>query len=98
MTGMATATIRHAAIEDLPMRISGDPDDQDFVGIRAFTVVLDRQFFCRGPVTMADEAAGVIEYYPVDAAGNYVFDPENGAWKVERVTGKVRIFAEGARC
>jgi hypothetical protein len=52
------------------MRISGDPEDNDFVGGRAYTVVLDRQFFCAGPVTMADEASGIIEYYPVDRDGN----------------------------
>jgi hypothetical protein len=80
------------------MRISGDPEDQDFVGNRSYTVVLDRQFFCRGPVTMADEASGVIEYYAVDREGNYMFDPVSGAWKLERVTGRVQIFVEGARC
>ena len=80
------------------MRISGDPSDPDYVGNTNPTVVFNREFFTLGPVTMADEMAGVIEYYPVDAAGNYVFDPENGSWKVERVTGNVRIFVEGARC
>ncbi len=80
------------------MRISGDPSDPDYVGNTSPIVVLDREFFMLGPVTMADETSGVIEYYPVDAAGNYMFDHENGSWKVERVTGNVLIFVEGARC
>lgn len=80
------------------MRISGDPDDADFVGNRHFTVVMDRAFFTRGPIIMADEAAGVIEFHPVDKHGNFLFDEANSCWKVERVTGSVRIFGEAARC
>jgi len=80
------------------MRISGDPSDPDYVGNMTPVVVLDRAFFTLGPVAMADEAAGVIEYYPVDESGNYQFDQARGCWKVERVTGKVRIFVETTRC
>ena len=80
------------------MRISGDPSDPDYVGNMNPIVVLDRAFFTLGPVTMADEAAGVIEYHPVDAAGNYIFDAAGACWKISRVTGQVRIFVEPTRC
>lgn len=80
------------------MRISGDPTDQDYIGDTAVAVIIDRKFFAGGPIRMADEAAGVIEYHPVDAAGNYIFDQTAACWKIARVTGAVRIFVEPARC
>ena len=80
------------------MRISHDPQDPDYIGDRTFCVVLDRQFFTKGPVLTADEATGQLTYMPVDDRGQFLFDDELGCWKVEALAGEVRIFEQAARC
>lgn len=78
-------------------RIASDSADPDFVA-GGHTIVLDGRFFTLGPVIMADERTGVIEYFPVDANGNFRFDPAVGCWVRASVTGQVRIYGEMARC
>jgi hypothetical protein len=61
-------------------------------------VTLDDRFFTLGPVIMADEAAGIIDYHPVDGNGNFMFDAEVGAWRRARVSGTVRIYDNMGWC
>jgi hypothetical protein len=64
----------------------------------AVTITLDGQFFTLGPVIMADDKAGIIDFYPVDSNGNFMFDPQTGAWKRTRVVGDVRIYDSMSWC
>lgn len=80
------------------MRISGDPSDPDYACGHPYTVVLDGQFFTRGPVIEADERTGTIDFHPVDEHGNYRFDQATGTWQREKVAGRVRIYRDMGQC